>query len=167
MNILDTTVTLIAAVSDNNVIGVKNALPWTIPEDMAWFRMHTYGGACIMGRKTWESLPKRPLKGRLNIVLSTKPRSNSDDVIWTTSLAEALAIGKQNAGSVYIIGGSDVFHQALLLDTVDQMVITHVHTTICSEEMTDLILPKRRQEIWSSAIKTYKKWSYRYKIYKI
>lgn len=161
------TVTLIAAVSNNNVIGVKNSLPWHIPEDMKWFRMHTHGGACIMGRKTWESLPKRPLKGRLNIVLSTEPRSSTAGVIWSTSMAEALSIGKRHASATYIIGGSDVFHQALVLDTVDQMVITHVHTTINSKEMTDLILPKHRQEIWSSALKTYKKWSYHFTIYKI
>ena len=67
---------LIAAVSDNDVIGVNNTLPWRLPKDLKFFsKMNTFMGAVIMGRKTWDSLPKRPLPNRLNIILSRTPRA--------------------------------------------------------------------------------------------
>ena len=160
-------VTLIAAVSDNHVIGVHNKLPWRIPEDMKWFRMHTYGGACIMGRKTWESLPKKPLKDRLNIVLSSRKHPNSKDTIWVTSLAQALALAKRHTGGTYIIGGSALFHLAIQLGVVDQMIITHVHSHVKDKNTITFCLPKKKQILWSSSEKRYKKWSYRFKMYKI
>ena len=61
---------IIAAMSENRVIGKDNALPWSLKEDMSRFRELTRGWPCVMGRKTWESLPKRPLPGRPNIVIS-------------------------------------------------------------------------------------------------
>src|SRR5215470_18701707 len=61
---------IIAAMAENRVIGKNNTLPWSLKEDMAHFKELTLGWPCIMGRKTWESLPKRPLPGRPNIVVS-------------------------------------------------------------------------------------------------
>jgi dihydrofolate reductase len=61
---------IIAAMSENRVIGKDNDLPWSIKEDLKHFRDLTRGWPCVMGRKTWESLPKRPLPGRLNIIIS-------------------------------------------------------------------------------------------------
>jgi dihydrofolate reductase len=63
---------IIAAMAENRVIGKNNVIPWSIKEDMAHFMKLTKGWPCIMGRKTWESLPKKPLSGRLNIVVSEK-----------------------------------------------------------------------------------------------
>ena len=63
-------VALIAAVARNGVIGDGKDLLWKLPEDMAFFKRTTFGNPVIMGRKTWDSLPKRPLVGRTNIVLS-------------------------------------------------------------------------------------------------
>ncbi len=60
-SLTDPLISLIVAVANNGVIGNKGALPWRIPEDMRWFRMHTLGKPVIMGRKTWESLPTKPL----------------------------------------------------------------------------------------------------------
>jgi dihydrofolate reductase len=62
---------IIAAMAENRVIGKNNVMPWSLKEDMAHFRLLTSGWPCIMGRKTWESLPKKPLPGRLNIVISS------------------------------------------------------------------------------------------------
>ena len=64
------TVALIAAVADNGVIGVAGALPWRIAADMRWFKAHTMGRPVVMGRKTWDSLPKKQLPGRANIVVT-------------------------------------------------------------------------------------------------
>ena len=63
---------IIAAMAENRVIGKDGALPWSLREDMIRFRELTLGHPCVMGRKTWESLPKRPLPGRLNIVISSR-----------------------------------------------------------------------------------------------
>ena len=64
-------IVIIAAMAENRVIGKNNFMPWSLKEDMAHFRQLTNGWPCIMGRKTWESLPKKPLPGRLNVVVST------------------------------------------------------------------------------------------------
>jgi hypothetical protein len=61
---------IIAAMAENRVIGRDNAMPWSIKGNLAHFKEMTMGWPCIMGRKTWESLPKKPLPGRLNIVIS-------------------------------------------------------------------------------------------------
>jgi len=63
---------IIAAMAENRVIGKNNAMPWSIKEEMAHFTKLTKGWPCIMGRKTWESLGKKPLSGRLNVVISEK-----------------------------------------------------------------------------------------------
>jgi dihydrofolate reductase len=63
---------IIAAMAENRVIGKNNVMPWSIKEEMAHFTKLTKGWPCIMGRKTWESLKKKPLPGRLNIVISGK-----------------------------------------------------------------------------------------------
>jgi len=61
---------IIVAMAENRVIGRDNAMPWSIKGNLAHFKEMTMGWPCIMGRKTWESLPKKPLPGRLNIVIS-------------------------------------------------------------------------------------------------
>ena len=63
-------ITLIAAIAQNRVLGNGGAIPWHIPEDFAFFKAYTTGKPIIMGRKTWESLPRKPLPGRRNIVIS-------------------------------------------------------------------------------------------------
>ena len=63
---------IIAAMAENRVIGKNNVIPWSVKEDMARFRQLTSGWPCVMGRKTWESLPKKPLPGRLNVIISGK-----------------------------------------------------------------------------------------------
>ena len=65
--------TLIAARDRNGAIGKNNTIPWHAPEDLAFFQRETTGGAVIMGRRTWESLPFKPLKNRLNLVVSSDP----------------------------------------------------------------------------------------------
>ena len=84
------TVYLIAAVSENDVIGMNGKLPWRLPLDLKWFKMNTKAGAVIMGRKTWDSLPVKPLPNRLNIVVSRRPRKSHGDTIWCTSFSVAL-----------------------------------------------------------------------------
>lgn len=64
-------ITLIAAYAAHRCIGINNSMPWYLPEDFAFFKQYTLGKPVVMGRKTWESLPKKPLPGRRNIVVRT------------------------------------------------------------------------------------------------
>jgi dihydrofolate reductase len=118
-------IVLIAAVAANRVIGRDNQLIWNIPEDMAHFKALTAGQTVLMGRKTWESLPPRfrPLPGRRNIVVSRQ----ADYAAPGAELAGSLEAGLQMAAgtaTVFIIGGADIYRQALPL--ADRLEITEV-----------------------------------------
>jgi len=109
---------LVVARARNGVIGRNGTLPWRLKSDMAWFKANTLGKPVIMGRKTWESLPKRPLPGRTNIVLS---RDLSFEVIGglvCENFSEAVQIAREQAeddgvDEVCVIGGSALFEAAM------------------------------------------------------
>lgn len=105
-------ISLIVAVANNGVIGKDGKLPWRIPEDMRWFRMHTMGKPIIAGRKTWDSFPKRPLPGRTNIVLTREAGWSEEGAVVAHDWDEAVA----NAGDVkeiVVVGGADIYRLAL------------------------------------------------------
>jgi dihydrofolate reductase len=111
---LNPTVTLIVAAAENGVIGSNGALPWRIPEDLKRFKRLTLGKPCIMGRKTWDSLPKKPLTGRTNIVLTRDPDYRAGNAIIARSFDEALAIAaREQSDEIAIIGGEAIFAAAL------------------------------------------------------
>ena len=112
---------LIVAVSNNHVIGRNNGLPWRIPKDMKWFKMNTWGGTVIMGRKTFESCG--PLPGRRNIVISRRPKPDTH-VEWYNHLDVAM----QNVDDAYIIGGAELYITALKY--VDAMIVTRVERDV-------------------------------------
>ncbi len=118
------TVSIILAKSENGVIGRKNALPWTLPADLSRFKMLTTGNVVIMGRKTFESIGK-PLPDRKNIVLSRNERFRPQGVEVINSLAKALEIPDSD---LFVIGGADVFQQAIA--HADRIFMTLVHTTV-------------------------------------
>ena len=98
----------------NGVIGSGDTLPWRLGADMRRFRALTLGKPVIMGRKTWESLPRRPLPGRLNIVLTRQPEYEAMGAIVCADFAEALEIAREQAAEdgvaeVCVIGGADLF----------------------------------------------------------
>jgi len=98
---------LIAAISPEGVIGVDGRMPWHYSEDLKRFKRLTMGGTVIMGRLTWESLSKKPLPGRRNIVIT---RKKLDDVECFPSLEAALATCE---GDVWFIGGTRIFEEAM------------------------------------------------------
>jgi dihydrofolate reductase len=103
---------IIAAISENRVIGRNNALPWPfIKADMERFKKTTLGWPCVMGRRTWESLPKRPLPGRPNIVIS-KSLSSVEGADVFPSLQEAIGhcSGCEN---IFICGGASIYEEAM------------------------------------------------------
>ena len=123
-------ISLIAAVADNGVIGKDNDLAWSLPNDMSFFKASTKGRHVIMGRKNYESIPHkyRPLPGRPNIVLSRNPEYDASPAVLSTSLEKAIKIARE-AGETdcYIIGGGQIYKEALDLGIVDTMYLTHVH----------------------------------------
>lgn len=107
------TVSIIAAMSSNRVIGRDGAIPWSIPADMRRFRELTLGHTVIMGRKTFESIG-RPLAGRKNIVVTRQLKYPASGVITAGSLDEALRLTTGD-GEVFICGGGEIYARALPL----------------------------------------------------
>jgi len=102
----------------NGVIGAAGALPWRLKSDLVRFRALTLGKPVIMGRKTWDSLPRKPLPGRCNIVLTRDGSFRAPGAVICEALAEAVEIGREQAledgvEEVCVIGGAAVFEAAL------------------------------------------------------
>ncbi|TFC07034.1 dihydrofolate reductase [Cryobacterium adonitolivorans] len=115
---------LIWAQAVAGVIGDAGSIPWRLPEDLARFKELTQGGAVIMGRRTWDSLPERfrPLTGRHNIVITRQPDWSAAGATVVHSLAEALDAAVPSA--VWIIGGGDIYRQSMPL--ADRLEVTEV-----------------------------------------
>ena len=124
---------LIVAASENNVIGIKNNLPWNLPNDMQYFKNMTTDSVVIMGKKNYLSIPEkfRPLKNRINIVLTREPNYCADSCLIANSLESAIQLAKeQNKKSIFIIGGGMVYKYALDHNLVDIIYLTRVHANI-------------------------------------
>lgn len=123
-------ISLIAAVSKNRVIGRNNDLPWKLPDDMKYFMETTRQHAVIMGRKNFDSLPPKfkPLKDRLNIVLTRNKSSLQDhDIRAVGSIDEAFQQAPQSE-EVFVIGGAEIFEQTLL--RADRLYITEIDAVV-------------------------------------
>jgi dihydrofolate reductase len=107
---------LIAVMAANRIIGKNGIIPWHIPEELGFFKATTMGHPIIMGRKTFESLPDGPLPGRENIVITRNPDFTPPGAVVVPTLGHAL---EHCAGQsrVFIIGGAQVFREALPLAT--------------------------------------------------
>ena len=117
-------ISMIAAMTDDGVIGIENRLPWKLPNDMKWFRQHTLGKPIIMGRKTFESFGSKPLPDRTNIIITRDKTYQAKGSIVVHSIDEAL----QAAGDVdevMIIGGASFYEQ--MLPQANRLYLTLVH----------------------------------------
>jgi len=115
-------IVLVVAIADNGVIGKDGGIPWRIPEDMKRFKALTMGHTIVMGRKTWDSLPKKPLPGRVNVVVTRQPDWKADGAITAGSLGHATA---GTSGTVMVIGGGEIYERALPL--ASRIELTEVH----------------------------------------
>lgn len=107
-------IALVVAASENGVIGAGGTLPWHIPEDLRRFKALTFGKPCIMGRKTWQSLPRKPLPGRTNIVVSRDPGFRAEGARLAADFESALRLAAQeNPQEIAVIGGEKIFAAAL------------------------------------------------------
>jgi dihydrofolate reductase len=118
-------IVFVVAVARNGVIGRSGGLPWRIASDLKRFKQITMGKPVIMGRKTWESLPRRPLAGRLNIVITRHRDYAAPGAVVVASGAEALAEARRTpADEICVIGGSEIFQ--LFFPMAERLYLTEV-----------------------------------------
>lgn len=134
-------ITLIVARDRNGAIGKDNTIPWHAPEDLKAFQRETLGGAIIMGRNTWDSLPFKPLKNRFNIVVSSSSHV-AETVCATIEDAIKLA-ASQGYHRAYGIGGAGIYRAMLPL--ADRLLITEVETQV---EDADTFFPEFSDSEW-------------------
>ena len=132
----------------NGVIGRDNQLPWRLRTDLRRFRTLTLGKPVIMGRNTWESLTRRPLPGRLNIVLSRDPTFEAEGAVICADFAEALEIAREQAtedgvDEVCVIGGAALF--ALALPRARRIYLTEVE----GDPEGDVTMPALDESGWT------------------
>lgn len=136
-------ITLIAAASENNVIGKDNQLIWHLSDDLKHFKELTKGHCVIMGRKTFESMPKA-LPNRTNIVVTRKHDYTAKDAIVVHSIHEALEKAKDDK-QPFIIGGGEIYRQSIHLS--DRIELTRVHTELDGDAHFPVIDYKIWEEI--------------------
>lgn len=119
------TVTIVAAVARNGVIGVDGGLPWHLPDDLRRFKELTMGHVLVMGRRTYESIG-RPLPGRTTVVVTRQPgwSAGADEVIRARDVPGALVLATEIDDEVFVVGGGHVYEEALPL--ADRLELTFV-----------------------------------------
>lgn len=117
----DQSLTLVAALGHNRVIGADGSMPWHLPEDLKHFKATTLGGTMIMGRSTWDAIG-RPLPGRTTIVLTRDPAWSADGALVAHSLAEALTSAPDD--ELFVVGGGQIYRETI--DLASRLVLTEV-----------------------------------------
>lgn len=151
-------VTIIAAMDSQNGIGIDNRMPWHVPPDMEQFKRLTEGHTVIMGRKTYQSLPlnkttgTRALPNRTNIVLSRDPgflltEKADPPNLWLHDDLE-IAIATAPTQQVFIIGGGEIYRQALDKDLVDDLILTRFQ----KRASCDTYFPTLFSDMWQGPI---------------
>ena len=138
---------LVVARARNGVIGRDGDLPWRLRSDLQRFKAVTIGKPCIMGRKTWESLPLKPLPGRLNLVLSKDESFEAKGALACRPRDEAIEIAREQAvddgvGEVCVIGGAGLF--AATLPRAKRLYLTEVE----AEPEGDAVFPAFDEGAW-------------------
>ena len=122
------TLSIIVALSTNNVIGRDNKLPWHMPADLKRFKNLTMGHHLLMGRKTFFELGK-PLPGRINVVITRDPHFSAEGVAIARSMDEAISKAEAAGdGEIFLAGGGDIFRQ--VIHRADRMYVTRIHAEI-------------------------------------
>lgn len=164
-------VTIVVATDQNGLIGCsdKNTLPWYVPGDLKLFRQRTINHAVIMGRKTWESLPKRPLVDRRNIVVSRQVfeaciqpiKKNDETIAWMCgSLRYAIELARSHYDEatgcsdrnqeVFLIGGAQIYQEALNQGLVNKIIMSRV----VGQYEGDIFFPHLPANEWEGEVET-------------
>ncbi|KWX77628.1 dihydrofolate reductase [Paenibacillus riograndensis] len=116
-------ISLIWAMAANGVIGKDNDMPWHLPRDFDYFKSQTLGKRMLMGRKTWDSLGGKPLKGRTSIVLTRDRSFAPEGAEIVHSLEEAVAEGRRD-DELMVIGGAEIYK--MMLPYADKLLVTRI-----------------------------------------
>ena len=145
---------VIVGMCKNRVIGINNTLPWNIKEDLQLFSKLTKGdgnNAIIMGKNTWESLPKQPLQGSDNLILSTTLDINKNtpknNYIKSFKNVEEILLfcKKQNYQTIWIIGGEKIYVDFLKLDIISNIFVSYIN----KEYLCDKLFHELDEDRWS------------------
>lgn len=142
---------IIVAIANNNGIGKDNNLLWHLPADMKFFKEQTTGNVIITGRKNYESIPEkfRPLPNRTNIVVTRDKNYQAPGAIVTHSIEEGIQVAKdRNAEKCFIIGGGQIYKEAIAKNLVDEMIVTHVK----AELDADVFFPEIQKDQWEKSL---------------
>ena len=134
-------ISLVVGRDRNGAIGKGNDIPWYAPEDLKFFKRETLGGAIIMGRNTWDSLPFKPLKDRMNIVVSSQGCAAEHVCANVREAVELAHLHKYRR--VYGIGGAGIYRE--MIEIADRLLITEVDLDV---EGADTFFPNFSDEIW-------------------
>jgi dihydrofolate reductase len=136
-------IALVVAMTDEGVIGDQGGIPWRIPEDLRHFRKLTLGKPCIMGRKTWTTLPIKPLPERTNIVVTHGQDFAAEGAFVAHSIEGALKLARHgDPPEIMIIGGAQVYRAFLPL--AGRVYLTEVH----EEFRGDTVMPLFSRAFW-------------------
>ena len=135
---------LIVARARNGVIGAGGTIPWRVPGEMAYFKQVTLGHPIVMGRKTWESLPLKPLPGRRNLVVTRDRNYVAEGAEVAISLDEALARCAE-AQDVFVIGGAELF--TLALPRVTRAFVTEIDLEVDGDVRFPALDPAQWREV--------------------
>jgi dihydrofolate reductase len=135
-------ITIIAAIAKNNALGKDNDLIWRLPADLKRFKKVTSGHHILMGRNTFESIGK-PLPNRTSVIITRNNTYFKEGCLIANSIEEAIELAKEEE-HVFIIGGAQIYQQAIERDLVDQLDITLVH----QEFEADVFFPDIDEKIW-------------------
>jgi len=123
-------ISIIAAISNNNVIGKDGGLPWHLPSDLKYFKDLTKGKIVVMGRKCWDSLPDKfkPLPDRLNIVITRTPNISIEGAIVVTDVDNTLKGLNKTDSDVFVIGGGEIYKQSLKY--AENLYLTRIYSDV-------------------------------------
>lgn len=136
-------ITAIVALGRNRVIGREGRLPWHLPADLRHFKAATMGHHIIMGRKTWDALPKGALPGRVNVVISRNKQFMAEGAVVFPALDQALEWAyRQGEEEAFLIGGAQIYQGGLAM--IDRLLLTEVD----AEPEGDAHFPELRESEW-------------------
>lgn len=143
------TITIIAAIANNNALGKDNDLIWHLPADLKRFKKVTSGHHIIMGRNTYESIGK-PLPNRTTVIITRNKEYVAEGCIVVNSLEEAIEVSK-NDEHIFIIGGAQIYKEAMAKNLADQLDITEVHHSF----EADVYFPEIDSTIWEETMRAH------------
>ncbi|WP_438350910.1 dihydrofolate reductase [Paenibacillus sp. FA6] len=135
------TVTMIWAMGRNGVVGKDNGMPWHLPHDMAFFKRQTIGKPVVMGRKTWESFGGKPLKDRMNIIMTRDPKYTAQGAHVVRTVEEVLDLVQDQ--ELMVIGGSQIY--AEWMPVADRLLVTRIDADFEGET----VFPETDWSVWT------------------